>query len=420
MRTALHPAEEIRAFATMAEGGAPETAIARAFAVTARHVRGRMKLAGLPAPILDALAADEITLDAAAANTLGSPERALEVFEALQGSWGADRPAEIRHRVLGEAQELGSRLGLFVGRAAYEAAGGAITEDLFGEQVYFEDAELLARLAQAKLDEAAARVKAEGWKWVEASFEPPDWHLLQKHARTYPERADHSAEDAARYDALAEAIEAATDADRAEFAALEAAQTAEIWTERQKVFAGVFLYLDHRGEIRREAGLIRADDRKPAEAAGVCRPDLHRQAVPKGPYLAKLTEDLKRLRPAAVQAALLEKPGLALGLLAFALSSEAGGLPLGLGTVLGQNRLEADDGLRLDPRLDAVPAADTSAAAFAAFRAKPQRERMARLTQAIARLFAIGLASPRTTLAERIASLSGAEIRKVWTPTRAF
>lgn len=260
VRTALHPAEEIRAFATMAEGGAPETAIARAFAVTARHVRGRMKLAGLPAPILDALAADEITLDAAAANTLGSPERALEVFEALQGSWGADRPAEIRHQVLGAAQEAGSRLGLFVGRAAYEAAGGAITGDLFGEQVYFEDAELLARLAQAKLDEVAASEKAEGWKWVEVSFDGPDWQVLQKHARTYPEQADLSAEDATRCDTLAEAIEAgaASDAERAEFAALEAAQAAEIWTVRQKVFAGVFLHLDHRGEIRRG----RADPRR--------------------------------------------------------------------------------------------------------------------------------------------------------------
>src|SRR5690606_21360066 len=60
----------------------------------------------------------------------------------------------------------------FVGLDAYTAAGGGIRRDLFAEDgagVTLTDADLLARLAADKLDAAAVAVRAEGWKWVEAT-----------------------------------------------------------------------------------------------------------------------------------------------------------------------------------------------------------------------------------------------------------
>jgi len=65
-----HPADEIIAYKKSVELGALEDQIAKAFGVTVRHVKGRLKLAGLAPVILDALRADEITLDVAAAYTL--------------------------------------------------------------------------------------------------------------------------------------------------------------------------------------------------------------------------------------------------------------------------------------------------------------------------------------------------------------
>ncbi|MEM9765566.1 MAG: ParB/RepB/Spo0J family partition protein, partial [Pseudomonadota bacterium] len=70
VRRPLHAAEEIRAFAQMAEAGAAPETIASAFGATVRHVKGRLRLAGLPEPILTALAEDRITLDIAAAYTV--------------------------------------------------------------------------------------------------------------------------------------------------------------------------------------------------------------------------------------------------------------------------------------------------------------------------------------------------------------
>ncbi|MBN8194867.1 hypothetical protein JI667_22470, partial [Bacillus sp. NTK074B] len=54
-RAALHPADEVRAYGRMAAKGADPNAIARAFAVSERHVRQRLKLAQLPQPVLGAL-----------------------------------------------------------------------------------------------------------------------------------------------------------------------------------------------------------------------------------------------------------------------------------------------------------------------------------------------------------------------------
>ena len=75
-RMALNPADEIAAYGEMARAGAPVDTIARAFAVSARHVRGRLRLAGLAPVVLSALRGGELTLDAAAAYTVTEDQAA--------------------------------------------------------------------------------------------------------------------------------------------------------------------------------------------------------------------------------------------------------------------------------------------------------------------------------------------------------
>ncbi|WP_026616842.1 hypothetical protein [Ensifer aridi] len=65
------------------------------------------------------------------------------------------------------------RLARFVGLETYEAAGGAIVRDLFGEDsgTFLTDQPLLTRLAMDALEQAEAPLTTEGWKWVETSLE---------------------------------------------------------------------------------------------------------------------------------------------------------------------------------------------------------------------------------------------------------
>ena len=74
-RRALHPAEEIRAYGKMETKGATAAVIARAFAVTEKHVYRRLALANLADPIIEALAAGEINLSMAACFTICDDEK---------------------------------------------------------------------------------------------------------------------------------------------------------------------------------------------------------------------------------------------------------------------------------------------------------------------------------------------------------
>ena len=301
-RTALHPADEVRAYRDMSRAQAAPETIASAFGVTVRHVKGRLRLAALPEPILDALAQDEITLDVAGAYTV-SDDAALQahVFDSTRGTWMATTPREIRARLMREVGSAEDRLARFVGREAYEKEGGPVREDLFGEDVWFLDSDLLARMAEAKLAEARDLIVIEGWSWVEAAFERPDWQVLEQYARTYPQPVEASDEDAALYDELAEKVEDgdASEDEEAAFARLSERLDAEIWTEPQHQHAGAILWVAHDGSITVERGLIAKNDRKAAEAAGLCQPSRHgsTSGEPKGPYSAALANDLRASAP---------------------------------------------------------------------------------------------------------------------------
>ena len=157
-REDLHPADEIRAFGRMREGGADVPTIARTFGLTEAHVYRRLALAALPAPVLDALKGGEITLGAAKAFTIADDEAlALSVLDRIRGSEVSEH--RIRQMVQPDAINAGSaRRARFVGIDAYRDAGGRISADLFADATLLHDADLLDRLFAEKLEaEAEAR-----------------------------------------------------------------------------------------------------------------------------------------------------------------------------------------------------------------------------------------------------------------------
>ena len=431
-RKNLHPAQEVRAYGDMIQSGSDEATVAKAFGVTVRHVKGRMRLVVLPEVILDALRADDITLDVAAAYTVAdSAEQAAEVFEKLKDSWAGDNVHSIRAALTEDAADADSKLAKFVGREAYEAAGGAVTEDLFGEDVYFTDSGIVAKLADEKLVEAAEVFRKDGWLWVETAYEQPSYEATQKMGRAYAQPVELSEVQQARFDALAEIVETdtATDADQAEFEALEEAMDLKVYSDTQKKLAGVFVYVNYSGELGITYGMVRLENRKDAEDAGVCakntHPSLSASPQPKGTYSAALTTDLARVRTCAVQTALLDKPELALDLLTFTLVQNMYDSPVGISTTPPSIAPEGDEDLKLDARIEQqfeVPVqAKEAAEKFAAFRALSKKERNAALTREVAKLLQATLADHnQNPLIEMLATLAGANVRAVWTPTEGF
>ena len=92
-REDITPADEIRAFGRMKTRGASVPEIALAFAVTEARVYQRLALANLPEPVLDALAAGEISLGTAKAFTLSDDD-------------GLDLRAENQSRKMGARLQL--------------------------------------------------------------------------------------------------------------------------------------------------------------------------------------------------------------------------------------------------------------------------------------------------------------------------
>ena len=434
-RTALHPADEVIAYRKMDAAGVAVTEIAKAFAVTERHVKGRMRLAGLAEPILDALRNDEITLDLAAAYTVSAdPAAQSAVFEELNGDRWDHNARTVRSRLTTDAADSEGKLAKFVGRERYEAEGGAVREDLFGEDSYFLDIDLLRRIADEQLNGIRTDHIAAGWKWVEIYEERPPWDAMSKMDRTYPEPVEFTDEQASRYDELAERVEvdAATEVEVSEFDALQGVLDREDYSNEQMAHAGVFLWIGYHGTVEAEYGLIHDSDREAAIAAGAMQETRHASvsATPKasGPYSAALVDDLCRIRTGAAQTALLDHPDLALDLLTFALSVPvySSTLPLGIRAEDAKNAPDKDEGLNLpkplQPQEYGSPIHGEDAVdAFTAFRRKKPATKARILTENIARILSVGPAGdPASKLTEMIAGLAGIDVRRVWTPTADF
>ena len=319
-RTQPHPADEITAYRKSIDMGATEDQIAKAFGVTVRHVKGRLKLAGLASVILEALRSDEITLDVAAAYTLSDdPDKQVELFDTVRNSWIGGDPREIKARLNEIAIDHDENIARFVTRETYEAAGGRINEDLFGKDVYFLDADLLYQIANEKCQTIKSKFQSEGWKWVEYVSGYPSWETMRSHTQLYPQQIHFTQEDEENYNELAALIEngKAQEADIEAFDLLEQRLNKRVFTKEQKVHAGVMFWIGHNGKIDSNMGYVAQEDVKSAVDSGVLEKikAVTTPAKKKTPYPESLMRDLATIRTCALQTALLDRPDFALDLL---------------------------------------------------------------------------------------------------------
>lgn len=171
-RVDLGIVEAAVAFKRMTLDGKAEAEIARAFGVTERFVKGRLKLAGLHEPILEALRAGELSLDVAQIYAGAEMSRQERVWEKLGKSARRD-DWRVKEELKKNTLVAGDSLAKFVGEDAYVAAGGIVEHELFktADLSRWLDPSLAERLAKEKLKKLAGELEGEGFMFVEAAPE---------------------------------------------------------------------------------------------------------------------------------------------------------------------------------------------------------------------------------------------------------
>jgi ParB family chromosome partitioning protein len=182
---------------------------------------------------------------------------------------------EVRALLTEAKVTTGHRLFRFVGLDSYEAAGGNVTRDLFAKdgEGYADDPELVQRLADEKLDRLTTEAEAEGWGEVIAAEQTPyqsyNWHRLS------PDESEGS------------------------------------YSAEAKAGAVLLIVVDHQGGTTATAYTRTIRRIVPRDEGGT--------PLPRPLYDARMTEELSRMRTAALQAEVAKNQRLAFAVLLDAL-----------------------------------------------------------------------------------------------------
>jgi ParB family chromosome partitioning protein len=352
-REHMHPADLVMAYRNLIDAGFALDEIAPRFGVSPLTIRRYLKLTKVSPKIFALYAEDRMSFEQIAALALTDDH---ELQERLWHNTPEYQRNGATFRRLITETEINIRtspLARFVGVEEYEAAGGVIRRDLFGEEDdgYMQDAELLESLALEKLNQAVEPLTKKGYAWVQVrtTF---DYSDRAEFSQVRTVRREPTAEEQARMDALEaelEAIEAGYDAYDEErgktgelYKAVEKKKKAErIQYELTKLtesleevypddlaIVGAIATIDHEGKLRIERGLIRKEDvkKRPKESKESKEPGELKEQEPAGiegagentlksVHSEKLTRMLTAHRTAAMQAAMMNRPEVALGAL---------------------------------------------------------------------------------------------------------
>jgi ParB family chromosome partitioning protein len=319
-RENMHPADAIRAFATLRDEGYTEEAIANLHLYDLAEVRRMLALASLSPKVINALALNKIDVTCAQAFTLTDDhkrqERILKRYRTAH---------EVRRALTETKVTTGHRLFRFVGMDAYRAAQGTITGDLFSTkgEGYADEPELVQRLADEKLDALAAEAEAEGWGEVIAAEHSP--HDSYKWDNLYPDQRTQILSDAdevlmdelqekrdARIAelvaALGENFEPQFDADvRALEAQINQIGTVErSFSDEAKANGRLLIVIGHDGAVKRTPYA-----RKTARGGKQPSTGTAGTSAPRPLYDARMTEELSRMRTVALQVEVAKNQHLA-------------------------------------------------------------------------------------------------------------
>ena len=342
-RSHMHPADQVEAFAVLAGKGATAEDIGNRFGYEPRYVRSLLRLGGLPAEVLEDWRAGEIDGDAARAlATTADMELAASVYKRVKKGGRLDA-WQIRNTLNKGRVSAGSEIARYVGLEAYQKDGGTIEETLFDDrdEVKITDPNKLTKLALAKLERAAKKVEAEGWKWVRSELDL-DWQVRDEHLSIEPIPKYTKAEQAS-ITALDDEMEAILERQRSgeidynerwslerevnkkRIPIREKARKRAKYSDEQKALAGAFVTIEGgRGKVIRGMvapkdkaaykRLMAGDEKKAGKAKG-------NAAV--GPYPNAVMADVRHMRGAAIRRALADEPRIARDVLTWQLARES-------------------------------------------------------------------------------------------------
>lgn len=370
-RSPMSVMDEVEAFVGLADGGMSADDIARRFGCGVRLVEQRLALGRLSPKIRAAYRKGDINLEVARAFAIHDDHTAQErVFK--QFSKPITHAASVRNALTVGRIPADDRIARFVGGEAYEAAGGRIGRDLFEtDVVFFDDGDLLQRLAGERLEALQEALKQEGWGWVEALMGHGQvdgcagerLHPTQRKLK--PAERQELASLEAQLDALDEKLEDADEdnplwADRdgvdAKLDALR--ESMRVYDKKQMAHAGALVAVDRDGRPSVTRGLIKRADLKAitklrgasAKVGAVddaaADADASDAVIEDGPRLTKaLTERLTQARTRGLRAALAQNPQVALALTVYVLvrGSAMNGAAPGIGLSARPVGFEDDD-----------------------------------------------------------------------------
>ena len=279
IRIAMHPADQVVAFAKLTEASQSVAAIASRFGMSERLVEQRLRLGNAAPELLEAYRNNEIDLEVLKAFAVTTDrERQMAVWEQISAQGYRPSAWQVKRLLTEERVPGAAAVARFVGVEAYEAAGGQVLRDLFARDdesgVWFEDPVLLAKLATERL-QAAADELATRWKWAVAMIEV-EWSDTARYGRIEPQPAERTPEEQAEIEKL--------EARQAELAELDDEEwTQETLTEAESIetrldeieggvearakwrredfaMAGCIVTIAHDGTLQVIQGLVKPED----------------------------------------------------------------------------------------------------------------------------------------------------------------
>lgn len=423
-REDMHPADSIRAFAALRDTGVDAEDIAARFGQAVSFVYKMLRLSALAPALIDLIAKDQLSLEAARALTLTDDhDQQIKVCKAANG-----HAHTIRRMLTTEKVDTTSGAFLFVGRDAYEAKGGTITIDLFsqGAEGFADDPELVRELAEEKLDAIADEYRAIGWHEVRAGLERP-YDLYMK-GSMYPATREPTEDEATRLAAIDTEMEAVAQAEGEDSTALDPlsderdaiTEGLRAFNREQVAVGGVALWVARDGSLGRGFYRAKAEPKPKASHDG-----------PTPLYSNSLFADLTRIKTRIVQEAVAADPALALDIM---LDSLAGQMLHGahsfqmalevqaklIATDVPDELMATSDVRSVEDMMATRFAAIPAEGRFEAIRAMSTDDKAALLAGLVAMtvdgtVFAGGSPGQRHHNFEQIARASGVDIATRWT-----
>ena len=422
-REDMHPADSIRAFGALRDTGMGAEEIAARFGQAVSFVYKMLRLSALAPALIDLIAKDQLTLEAARALTLTDDhDQQVKVCKAANG-----HAHTIRRMLTTEKVDTTSGVFLFVGREAYEAKGGTITVDLFsqGAEGFADQPELVQELAEEKLDAIADEYRAIGWYEVRAELDQP-YDIYMK-GSMYPARREPTEIEAERLAAIEAEIEAIAEAEGEDSDRIEPLvdeqdvinEGLRAFNAEQVAIGGVAIWVSRDGSLGKSFYRAKAEP-KPKKGSGEAQPL----------YSNSLFADLTRIKTQIVQEAVAADPALALDIM---LDSLAGQLLHGahsyqMALEVQAKTVATDVPDELMATSDVLPVEEVMATRFAsipvegrfdAVRAMSADDKMALLAGLVAMtvdgtVFSGGSPGTRHHHFEQIARASGVDIAARW------